>query len=110
MKKKLTVAQLEAKETGELRGEVERLRVQSETEKKASQSKDDTIKRLEEQIKDLICAPVVASALSSSITTTDTALPPIAPSPAAVTPQPLSVKPMKPVAKSTKYAKKWWDI
>ena len=113
MKKKLTVAQLDAKETEELRGEVERLRVQSETEKKASQAKDEIIKRLEDQIKDWICAPVVASTLSSSsssTTTTNTALPPIAPKPAAVTSKPLPVKPVKSVEKSTKYARKWWEL
>jgi hypothetical protein len=107
MKKKLTVAQLDAKETGELRGEVERLRVQSETEKKASQAKDEIIKRLEDQIKDWICAPVVANTLSSSsslsTTTTNTALPPIAPK----TSKPLPVKRTKSVENSTK---KWWEL
>ena len=110
MKKKLTVAQLDAKETGELRGEVERLRVQSETEKKASQAKDEIIKRLEDQIKDWNCAPVVANTLSSSsslsTTTTNTALPPIAPK----TSKPLPVKRTKSVENSTKYAKKWWEL
>jgi hypothetical protein len=110
MKKKLTVAQLDAKETEELRGEVERLRVQSETEKKASQAKDEIIKRLEDQIKDWICAPVVVNTLSSSsslsTTTTNTALPPIAPK----TSKPLPVKRTKSVENSTKYAKKWWEL
>jgi hypothetical protein len=105
MKKKLAVAQLEAKETGELRVEVEKLRVQSETEKKASQAKDNRIKLLEDQIKDLICAPVVA--MSSSLNTTNAATPPLASMPAAATSQSL---PAKPVAKSTKLAKKWWEI
>ena len=107
MKKKLTVAQLDAKETGELRGEVERLRVQSETEKKASQAKDEIIKRLEDQIKDWICAPVVVNTLSSSsslsTTTTNTTLPPIAPK----TSKPLPVKRTKSVENSTK---KWWEL
>eukprot|EP00571_Detonula_confervacea_P016946 CAMPEP_0172303918 /NCGR_PEP_ID=MMETSP1058-20130122/5413_1 /TAXON_ID=83371 /ORGANISM="Detonula confervacea, Strain CCMP 353" /LENGTH=406 /DNA_ID=CAMNT_0013014955 /DNA_START=85 /DNA_END=1302 /DNA_ORIENTATION=- len=53
MKKKLTVAQMEAKESGELRAEVERLRVRCETEKKASQAKDATIKHLENDITEL---------------------------------------------------------
>merc|ERR1719333_55722 len=50
MKKKLTIAQMEAKETGELRSEVERLRIECETQKKASAAKDETIKRLEKEI------------------------------------------------------------
>lgn len=50
MKKKLTVAQLEVKETETLRAGVEKLRVQCELEKKASIAKDETIKRLEGEI------------------------------------------------------------
>lgn len=53
MKKKLTVAQMEAKETGVLRTEVERLRVQLQTEKKGSQAKDEAIKRLKNEIAEL---------------------------------------------------------
>ena len=53
MKKKLTISQQEAKETGSLRTEVERLRVQCETEKKASAAKDETIKRLQNEIQEL---------------------------------------------------------
>jgi len=53
MKKKLTVAQMEAKEAADLRSEVERLRVQCETEKKASAAKDETIRRLEEEVQNL---------------------------------------------------------
>ena len=40
MKKKLAVAQQEAKETADLRAEVEKLRIACETEKKASLNKD----------------------------------------------------------------------
>lgn len=50
MKKKLAAVQLEARETGELRAEVERLRVQWETEKKASQVKDQKISSLEYEL------------------------------------------------------------
>mmetsp|Transcript_30661 Transcript_30661/g.58147 ORF Transcript_30661/g.58147 Transcript_30661/m.58147 type:complete len:396 (+) Transcript_30661:281-1468(+) len=53
MKKKLTVAQMEAKEAGELRSEVERLRVKCERERKASAAKDETIQRLEKEIVEL---------------------------------------------------------
>lgn len=70
MKKKLSVAQLEAKETGGLRVEVERLRVTCETEKMAAQSKDEIIQRLEVQIQDLLCSPAAESA--SSVTTPST--------------------------------------
>jgi hypothetical protein len=103
MKKKLTVAQLEAQETGKLRLEVEKLRVQCETEKKASQVKDDTIKRLENQVKELICNPNFAPL--ESTTAPGTSPPP--PKSAAVTPEPL---PPKPVVKNTRNARKWWDI
>ena len=41
---------MEAKEAADLRAEVERLRVQYETEKKESHSKDKTINRLESEI------------------------------------------------------------
>lgn len=61
MKKKLSVAQLEAKETGGLRVEVERLRVTCETEKMAAQSKDVTIQRLEGQIQELHCSSSVST-------------------------------------------------
>jgi hypothetical protein len=75
MKKKLSVAQLEAKETGGLRVEVERLRVTCETEKMASQSKDETIHRLEVQIQELLrrLSPAVESA--SSITSQSLKIP-----------------------------------
>lgn len=53
MKKKLSMAQMEAKETGELRAEVERLRVKCEKERKSSQAKDETIKQLGNEIKEL---------------------------------------------------------
>ena len=66
MKKKLTVAQMEAKETGTLRSEVERLRVQCETEKKASLAKDETIKRLENEIEELKRNQANAAAALSS--------------------------------------------
>jgi hypothetical protein len=74
MKKKLSVAQLEAKETGGLRVEVERLRVTCENEKMASQSKDETIQRLEDQIQELLrLSPAVESA--SSITSQSLKIP-----------------------------------
>jgi len=53
MKKKLTVAQQEAKETADLRAEVERLRIAYETEKKASLNKDEIINRLKREIENL---------------------------------------------------------
>ena len=53
MKKKLSVAQMEAKEVGDLRAEVERLRVQHETEKRSSKEKDETIQRLKDEILEL---------------------------------------------------------
>jgi ABC-type phosphate transport system auxiliary subunit len=88
MKKKLSVAQLEAKETGGLRVEVERLRVNCETEKMAAQSKDETIQRLEVQIQELLRLSAAAESASS------TTSPPVV------------------VTVSTKSPKKtkWWDI
>jgi hypothetical protein len=77
--------------------------VQCETEKKASQVKDDTIKRLENQVKELICNPNFAPL--ESTTAPGTSPPP--PKSAAVTPEPL---PPKPVVKNTRNARKWWDI
>eukprot|EP00577_Skeletonema_sp_RCC1716_P021615 CAMPEP_0113435318 /NCGR_PEP_ID=MMETSP0013_2-20120614/36210_1 /TAXON_ID=2843 ORGANISM="Skeletonema costatum, Strain 1716" /NCGR_SAMPLE_ID=MMETSP0013_2 /ASSEMBLY_ACC=CAM_ASM_000158 /LENGTH=360 /DNA_ID=CAMNT_0000325681 /DNA_START=65 /DNA_END=1144 /DNA_ORIENTATION=+ /assembly_acc=CAM_ASM_000158 len=53
MKKKLAVAQQEAKETADLRAEVEKLRIACETEKKSSLNKDETINRLKKEIEDL---------------------------------------------------------
>ena len=53
MKKKLTVAQQEAKETADFRAEVERLRIAYETEKKASLNKDEIINRLKKEIENL---------------------------------------------------------
>jgi hypothetical protein len=74
MKKKLSVAQLEAKETGGLRVEVERLRVTCENEKMAAQTKDETIQRLEVQIQELRrLSPVAESA--SSITSQSLKIP-----------------------------------
>ena len=88
MKKKLSVAQLEAKGTGVLRVEVERLRVNCETEKMAAQSKDETIQRLEVQIQELLRLSAAAESASS------TTSPPVV------------------VTVSTKSPKKtkWWDI
>ena len=65
MKKKLTVAQLEAKETDALRAEVERLRVQCDTERKGSQAKEETIRRLEREIELLKRSKADAVAKSS---------------------------------------------
>ncbi|KAL9182439.1 hypothetical protein ACHAXT_013091 [Thalassiosira profunda] len=53
MKKKLTVAQANAKEADDLRGTVENLRIELEMEKKVSKAKDDTIKRLEKEVEEL---------------------------------------------------------
>mmetsp|Transcript_15529 Transcript_15529/g.31494 ORF Transcript_15529/g.31494 Transcript_15529/m.31494 type:complete len:366 (+) Transcript_15529:175-1272(+) len=53
MKKKLAVAQMEAKEAGDLRAEVEALRVKCETERKNSVAKDQKIKQLETQLQAL---------------------------------------------------------
>lgn len=64
MKKKLTISQQEAKEAGSLRTEVERLRVQCETEKKASAAKDETIKRLQNEIQELMRNQANASSAS----------------------------------------------
>jgi len=53
MKKKLAVAQNEAKDAANLRSEIEKMRVKYETEKKASAAKDERIKRLETDIEEL---------------------------------------------------------
>ncbi|KAL7519632.1 hypothetical protein ACHAWX_004392 [Stephanocyclus meneghinianus] len=50
MKKKLQVAQLEAKEAGQLRSELESMRLQMERMKKESAEKDRTIQKLREDI------------------------------------------------------------
>lgn len=93
MKKKLTVAQLEAKETGKLRLELEKLRVDRDTEKKSSLTKDETIKRLEVQIQDLRCSTARPSTSSPKSTT------------ARTPPQSTEI----PSATQGKKAK-WWDI
>lgn len=53
MKKKLAVAQNEAKDAANLRSEIEKMRVKYETERKASAAKDERIKRLETDIEEL---------------------------------------------------------
>ncbi len=53
MKKKLAVAQMEAKESGDLRAEVESLRVKCDSERKNSAAKDQKIKQLESQLQAL---------------------------------------------------------
>ncbi len=68
MKKKLAEVQLEARETGELRAEVERLRVQCETEKKAAQVKDEKISALEHKLVELKRNPTKAASSSASVT------------------------------------------
>lgn len=69
MKKKLTVAQQEAKETDNLRAEVERLRIECETEKKASLAKDETIKRLKKEVEDLRRSQASAEAATAAAAT-----------------------------------------
>ncbi|KAL3807963.1 hypothetical protein ACHAXA_010765 [Cyclostephanos tholiformis] len=100
MKKKLTAAQLEAKETEELREEVERLRVQAETEKKASLAKDEIIKSLEDQMfYDTVCpSQPAAKTLTTDITERSN----------FAKPQAVKSKPLPAKANTAK--KKWWDI
>ena len=64
MKKKLAAVQLEARETGKLRAEVERLRVQCETENKASQVKEQKISSLEHELLQLKRNPTIAASPS----------------------------------------------
>jgi hypothetical protein len=68
MKKKLAAVQLEARETGELRAEVERLRVQCETEKKAAHIKNEKISTLEHELAELKRNPPKAASSSASVT------------------------------------------
>lgn len=67
MKKKLAAVQLEARETGKLRAEVERLRVQCETEKKASQVKEQKISSLEHELLQLKRNPTMAASPSAPV-------------------------------------------
>jgi len=67
MKKKLAAVQLEARETGKLRAEVERLRVQCETEKKASQAKEQKISSLEHEPLQLKRNPTIAASPSAPV-------------------------------------------
>mmetsp|Transcript_26061 Transcript_26061/g.56223 ORF Transcript_26061/g.56223 Transcript_26061/m.56223 type:complete len:405 (+) Transcript_26061:142-1356(+) len=108
MKKKLTVAQMEAKEASELRSEVERLRVKCETERKASAAKDETIQRLEKEIVELKRNQANAAAALR------TQRPPQAPAP----PPPTSTrsrngsqssKGSRSVTVKKDKSKKWWE-
>jgi hypothetical protein len=124
MKKKLEAAQLEAKETGELRGEVERLRVQSqleaketgelrreverlriqaESDKKASKAKDELVKSLEDQMFYEMLSSDQPAAKTSTADTTERSLPS---KPLAVTALPTK----KSTTKTATRTKKWWDI
>ena len=109
MKKKLTVAQMEAKETGTLRSEVERLRVQCETEKKASQAKDETIKRLENEIEELKRNQANAAAALSSFNKQSSASSSKSGSSGKASRR--SSPPQAPVSKTVTITKKtkWWQ-
>ena len=111
MKKKLVVAQQEAKETAGLRAEVERLRIACETEKKASLDKDETINRLKKEIEDLKRSQVGAAAAA----TVSGRSPEVSPAQSnAQTPRRRSPPaPHQTSAKSvtvtTQSKKKWWN-
>lgn len=68
MKKKLATVQLEARETGELRAEVEKLRVQCESEKRVAQVKDEKISKLEYELAELKRIPTKATSSSTFVT------------------------------------------
>mmetsp|Transcript_725 Transcript_725/g.1201 ORF Transcript_725/g.1201 Transcript_725/m.1201 type:complete len:421 (-) Transcript_725:275-1537(-) len=112
MKKKLTVAQMEAKEAGELRSEVERLRVQCETEKKAGSAKDGTIRRLEGEIEGLkrIQANAAAALRTAAGGGGGAGTPPTPISHAAsYHPQPLRSGASKTVVTHSSKKSKWWQ-
>jgi len=111
MKKKLTVAQMEAKETGTLRSEVERLRVQCETEKKASLAKDETIKRLENEIEELKRNQANAAAALSSFNKQSSASSSKSGSSSGKASSRRSSQPQAPVSKTVTTTKKtkWWQ-
>ncbi|KAL3791328.1 hypothetical protein HJC23_006057 [Cyclotella cryptica] len=79
MKKKLQVAQLEAKEAGQLRSELESMRLKMEGMRKENDEKDRTIQRLKDEIARLkegggtaSMAPSTSSQQHSSVTITTT--------------------------------------
>jgi len=111
MKKKLTVAQMEAKETGTLRSEVERLRVQCETEKKASLAKDETIKRLENEIEELKRNQANAAAALSSFNKQSSGSSSKSGSSSGKASSRRSSQPQAPVSKTVTTTKKtkWWQ-
>ena len=119
MKKKLTVAQQEAKETDNLRAEVERLRIECETEKKASLAKDETIKRLKKEVEDLRRSQANAEAATAAAATAKaTASSPIVTPPTHTraprrkSPPSLSSSVTNTSAKSVTVStpkKKWWQ-
>ena len=111
MKKKLTVAQMEAKETGTLRSEVERLRVQCETEKKASLAKDETIKRLENEIEELKRNQANAAAALSSFNKQSSGSSSKSGSSSGGKASRRSSQPQAPVSKTVTTTKKtkWWQ-
>lgn len=110
MKKKLTVAQMEAKEAGELRSEVERLRVQCETEKKARLAKDGTIRRLEGEIEDLKRIQANAAAALRTAAGGGAGTPPMPIShTASYHPQPLNTGRSKTVVTHSSKKSKWWQ-
>ncbi len=109
MKKKLAVAQQEAKETADLRAEVERLRIACETENKASLNKDETINRLMKEIENLrrrqggAKAPAAATVSRSSTSpSTQTQ------KPRRKSPPTLHQTSAKSVTVTTQSKKKWW--
>ncbi|KAL7534302.1 hypothetical protein ACHAXR_005777 [Thalassiosira sp. AJA248-18] len=103
MKKKLTVAQMEAKETEELRAEVEKLRVQCEAEKRASKAKDETITRLTKEIETL--KRTKADAVAKTTTTAPSPSPRNTYTPTSHT----RIGGSKPVITSKKNKNKWWQ-
>ncbi|KAL7493190.1 hypothetical protein ACHAWT_005306 [Skeletonema menzelii] len=111
MKKKLAVAQQEAKEAADLRAEVERLRIACETEKKASLNKDETINRLKKEIEDLKRSQVGAAANA----TVSGKSPDVSPAqshaqtPRRKSPPAQHQTSAKSVTVTTQSKKKWWQ-
>ena len=110
MKKKLTVAQQEVKETVDLRAEVERLRIAFETEKKASLNKDETINRLKKEVDDMRRSKADVAA-----TSTDVSSSPVVPptqthtqTPRRKSPPAQNLSSPKSVTVMTQSKKKWW--
>ena len=105
MKKKLAVAQQEAKETADLRAEVERLRIACETEKKASLNKDETINRLMKEI-EVLRRKQGGAKLTASATVAAASSPT---APRRKSPPAQYQTSAKSVTVTTQSKKKWWN-